>query len=206
MRVLIVTEIRLYRDGVSDALRQLPDVDVVVSAATGPAAVLAAKRAACNVALLDMALKGSGAVIAALLAANPDVKVVALGIVEDSPEIVACAEAGVGGYVTREASLAEVGEALRSAVRGEAPVPGRVAAGLLKHIAMNASARRRFDQPAVPLTPREREIAQMMQSGMTNRQIARLLELQLSTVKNHVHNVLTKFGVESRADVQPIRV
>ena len=185
-------------------MRHLPDVESVASAATACAAVLAAKRAACDVILLDMALEDGSALVAALISANPDVKVVALGVAEDGPEVIACAEAGVAGYITRDASLVEVGEALRTTARGEAPVPGRVAAGLLRHIAMNASARSRFLTAGSPLTPREREIAQLMHSGLTNRQIARSLNLQLSTVKNHVHNVLSKFGVDSRVDVQPV--
>lgn len=200
MKVLVVTEIRLYRDGVAEALRRLDDVELVVTAATGPGAVLAARRADCDVALLDMAVAGSTQIAASLLTARPRLKVVALGVPEDGPEVVACAEAGICGYVSREASLSELADALRIAIRGEAPVSGKVAAGLLRHIAFHA----RMQQTRVvsrQLTPREREVLQLVQSGMTNRQIARALDLQLSTVKNHVHSVLTKFGVTRRADV-----
>jgi DNA-binding NarL/FixJ family response regulator len=198
--VLCVTEIRLYRDGVAEALRRLDGVETAVTAATGAAAVLTARRSECDVVLLDMALSDSTSVVEALLAARPGVKVVALGVPDDGPEIVACAEAGVSGYVSREASLAELAEALRSALRGEAPVPGRVAAGLLRHIAGQARTRRPGGA-ALHLTPRERDVLTLMENGMTNRQIARALDLQVSTVKNHVHNVLTKYGVAGRADV-----
>lgn len=200
MKVLVVTEIRLYRDGVAEALRRLDDVELVVTAATGVAAVLTARRAECDVVLLDMAVSDSTQTVASLLTARSGLKVVALGVPEDGPEVVACAEAGICGYVSRDASLAELGDALRSAARGEAPVSGKVAAGLLRHIAFHA----RMAHTTVnghQLTPREREVLQLVQSGMTNRQIARALDLQLSTVKNHVHNVLTKFGVTRRAEV-----
>ncbi|MDT0550468.1 response regulator transcription factor, partial [Streptomyces lonegramiae] len=149
---------------------------------------------------LDMALADSKQTVTTLLTARPGLKVMALGGPEDGPVVVACAEAGISGYVSREASLIEHGTALRSAVRGEATVSGKVAAGLLRHIAFHA----RVQQTTViahQLTPREREILQLLKSGMTNRQIARALDLQLSTVKNHVHSVLTKFGVARRADV-----
>lgn len=200
MRVLVVTEIRLYRDGVAEALRRQDDVELVVTAASGAAAVLAARRAECDVALLDMTLADSTSTVASLLTVRSHLKVVALGVPEDSPQVVACAQAGISGYVSREASLAELGDVLRRTVRGEASVSGKVAAGLLRHIALHARAQKTGDV-AHRLTPREREILQLLYSGMTNRQIARALDLQLSTVKNHVHNVLTKSGVSRRAEV-----
>ncbi len=200
MKVLVVTEIRLYRDGVAEALRRLDDVELVVTAATGPAAVLTARRAECDVVLLDMAVADSTQIVASLLTARPALKVVALGVPEDGPEVVACAEAGICGYVSRDASLLELADALRIAIRGEAPVSGKVAAGLLRHIAFHARMQN-TRAIARQLTPREREVLQLVQSGMTNSQIARALDLQLSTVKNHVHNVLTKFGVARRAEV-----
>ena len=200
MRVLVVTAIRLYRDGVADALRPLPDVEAAVTAATGAAAVVCARTGECDVVLMDMALAESTQTVQALLAARPNLKVVALGVPEDGPEVVACAEAGISAYVAREASLEELGEVLRAALRGEAPCSGKVVAGLLRHIALQARGRRDGHAPA-QLTPREREVLTLLESGMTNKQIARALDLQLSTVKNHVHNVLTKFGVAGRGEV-----
>lgn len=200
MKVLVVTEIRLYRDGVAEALRRLDDVELTATAATGPTAVVAARRTECDVVLVDMALTDSTGTVQALLAARPQLKVVALGVPEDGPEVVAVAEAGVAGYVSREATIQDVGEALRGALRGEAALPGKVGAGLLRHIARQAQSRRSVDEPR-QLTPREREVLCLLETGLTNKEIARALDLQLSTVKNHVHNVLAKYGAAGRADV-----
>lgn len=200
MKVLVVTEIRLYRDGVAEALRRLDDVELAATAATGPAAVVAARRTECDVVLVDMALTDSTGTVQALLAARPQLKVVALGVPEDGPEVVAVAEAGIAGYVSREATIEDVGEAMRGVLRGEAALSGRVAAGLLRHIARQAQSRRSVEEPR-QLTPREREVLCLIESGLTNKEIARALDLQLSTVKNHVHNVLAKYGAAGRADV-----
>jgi two-component system nitrate/nitrite response regulator NarL len=200
VKVLVVTEIRLYRDGVAEALRRLDDVELAATAATGPAAVVAARRTECDVVLVDMALTDSTGTVQALLTARPQLKVVALGVPEDGPEVVAVAEAGIAGYVSREATIQEVGEALRGALRGEAALSGKVAAGLLRHIARQAQSRRSVEVP-LQLTPREREVLCLLESGLTNKEIARSLDLQLSTVKNHVHNVLSKYGAAGRADV-----
>lgn len=200
MKVLVVTEIRLYRDGVAEGLRALSFVDGVASAPGGPPAVMAARHSGCDVVLLDVALASRTQTIRALFAARPDVKIVALGVDDDSPEVVTFAEAGICGYVSREGTLADVESALRAAVRGEAACSARVAARLLQHIALQARARGFDDRPA-RLTPREREVLRLVENGMTNKEIARALDLQLSTVKNHVHNVLAKYGVSARAQV-----
>lgn len=200
VKVLVVTEIRLYREGVAEALNRLDDVEQAATAAGGASAVLVARRAECDVVLMDMTLTDSTQVVQALLTARPAIKVVALGVPEDSPAVVTCAEAGISGYVSREASLGELADALRCALRGEAAVPGKVAAGLLRHIALQARNRRPGDVPH-QLTPRERDVLRLLESGMTNRQIARALDLQISTVKNHVHNLLTKHGVTARTEV-----
>ena len=200
MRVLVVTEIRLYRDGVADALRRLGDVELVVTAATGHEAVVAARRSEVDVVLVDVSMTGCTETVQALTTARPTVKVVALGVLDDGPEVVAVAEAGIAGYVSREATVEEVGEALRSVMRGEAACSGRVAAGLLRHIALQARARPVTDA-AVQLTPRERDVARLLESGMANKEIARALDLRLSTVKNHVHNVLAKYGAHGRGEV-----
>lgn len=199
MKVLVVAEIRLYRDGVADALRKVPDVTVAATAGAGSAAVLAARRTECHVALLDMTLADSTTLVAALLAARPGLKVVALGVVEDGPDVVACAEAGVVGYVSRDATLEELCTALRSAMRGEVQCSAKVAARLIRHISLQASARRDFLGP-VALTSREREVLDLLGEGLSNRQIAGALDIQLSTVKNHVHNLLGKYGVATRSE------
>lgn len=200
MKVLVVTEIRLYRDGVAEALRRLEEVEEAVTAATGASAVVSARRSECDVALVDMALPDSAEAVRALLTARPSMKVIALGVPEDGPEVVAVAEAGVHGYVSRDATLEELLEALQGALSGEAFCSGRVAAGLLRHIAEQARSRGYGDVP-VQLTPRERDVLRLLQAGMTNKEIGRALDLRLSTVKNHVHNVLTKHGVTGRGQV-----
>ena len=200
MRVLVVTEIRLYRDGVADSLRRLPDVEAAISAANGAQAVLAARDGRCDVVLLDIALPESTLTARALVAARPLLKVVALGVADDGPELVACAEAGVCGYVSREASMSELVEALRSVLRGEASCSGKMAAGLIRHIARSAGAGPRA-APRRSLTRREHDVLELVESGLTNKEIARALDLELSTVKNHVHNLLAKFGVTDRGQM-----
>ena len=202
VKVLVVADIRLYREGVAEALRRLDGIDHVDTASTGPAAVTASRRCGCDVVLMDMSVENSTRVVHSMLTARSGMKVVALGVPEDGPEVVECAEAGIVGYVPRDASLDDLGDVLRTALRGEAWCSGKVAAGLLRHIAMQARTRR-AGRPAhqLQLTRREQDVLRLLESGLTNKEIARALDIKLSTVKNHVHNLLAKFGAHGRADM-----
>jgi len=200
VKVLVVTEIRLYRDGVAHALRQLGDVRQTSTAATGADAVVTARQDDCDVVLLDMSMPDSLATVKALVTARPGLKVVALGVLEDGPQVIACAAAGISGYISREATLEELGEALRRVLKGEAAVSGRVAAGLMRYIACHGPASYTVGVPH-QLTPRECDVLNLLEAGMTNKEIARALDLQLSTVKNHVHNLLAKSGVSGRGEI-----
>ena len=205
MRVLVVTEIRLYREGVADALCRLEDVEVALTADDAATAVVAARQGEVDVVLLDMTLPDTTRAARSLLAARPHVKVVALAAPDEEPAVIACAEAGIVGYVSREATLDDLAEALRCTMRGEAPCSTRVAAGLLHHIAHQARARGHATL-SVQLTPREREVLRLVESGLSNKQIAHALDLQLSTVKNHVHNILGKYGASGRFDLTRVAV
>ena len=200
MRILVVAEIRLYRDGVAEALQALPDVQDVCTAANGALAVAAAQRSQCDVVLLDMAIESPIHTAVALVTARPDVRVIALGVREESADVVACAESGVSGYVSRDASLDDLVEAFRGAMRGEVPCSGKVAAGLVRHIAMHARSHR-GPGGADQLTRRERDVLRLVEADMSNKEIARTLGIELSTVKNHVHRVLAKLGVSRRRDI-----
>lgn len=199
MRVLVVAEIRLYREGVALALSRLDDVRKTTTAADAAAAVVAARENDCDVALVDMSIADSVATARALLAARPSLRVVALGVIDDGPEIITCAQAGISGYVTRDATLEELAGALRCVLRGEAAVSARMAEGLIRQIAHDAA--HTAGPPRHPLTRRECEVLTLLEAGMTNKEIARALDLQLSTVKNHVHSLLAKSGAHGRSAV-----
>jgi two-component system, NarL family, nitrate/nitrite response regulator NarL len=109
------------------------------------------------------------------------------------------AEEGTAGYVPRDAGLADLEACVHSVARGEALYTPRMAAALLRRIAALA-AERRPQPPRAKLTLREREIAALMREGLSNKEIASVLSIEASTVKNHVHNILAKLDVHRRAE------
>lgn len=197
--VLIVAEIRLYREGLADMLRAEPGIELVGVAAGVDQAVRALHEQRPDVVLLDVAVSENAWLVRALVAAVPGTRVVALAVPEVEQDVLACAEAGVAGYVTREGSIEDVVAAVQAVARGEVLCSPRMAASLFQRVATLALER----SPAsieTRLTGRELEILDLIDQGLSNKEIARRLTIELSTVKNHVHNILDKLNVSRRAE------
>lgn len=195
--VLIVCEVRLYRDGLRRSLDQRPATAVVGTAATFAEAIAQVEGLCPEVVLLDMGMSGSTQLIAALLERAPLVKVVALGVAEEPQAVLECVEAGAAAYVTRDASLEDLAAALEAAGRGEVLCSPEIAGWLFRRVAALAGERPPQAEVAA-LTQREREILALIEQGLSNKEIARRLRVKLATVKNHVHNILDKLGVSGR--------
>lgn len=196
----VLVPVRLYRDGIKDALVRDPRFDVVGSASSLDRAVADLQSAdrLPDVALVDMRLPEGAAAARTLRARWPAIATIALAVNEADEEIVSWAEAGVAGLVSREATLAEVLNAVEAAARREALTSPVVTAALLRRVAAVAGERRAPVGPA--LTRRELEVVQLIGHGQSNKQIAGALSIELSTVKNHVHSILEKLCVRHRAD------
>jgi two-component system nitrate/nitrite response regulator NarL len=197
MRVLIVDDSSLYGELLAVALGREPWVAAVDTAIDGAAAVRRLQEFAPQIVLLNMATVESLGVLETLVDAVPQVPVIALTISEAEEEIIACAEAGVAGYLPRQGSFVDLVAVMRSVARGETLCSPRVAATLLRQVAVLVSERRSWAGPA-RLTAREREIVQLIEQGLSNKEIARQLTIELRTVKNHVHNILEKLQVHRR--------
>lgn len=152
-----------------------------------------------DIVFLDVSMPHGVRLAHELAKAASGTAVVATAVAETDGDIVACAEAGVAGFVTRNQSLAEAVRVLESVARGESACSPRTAAALLRRVTL-LSAQRVPPGPPNGLTPRESEIARLIARGRSNKEIARDLCIELSTVKNHVHHVLEKLGVRGRAE------
>jgi two-component system nitrate/nitrite response regulator NarL len=149
------------------------------------------------VALLEVGLPHGLNGARALRAALPEVQVLALAIDDTDESVVAWAEAGVAGFVTRDTSLDGLMGAVESVAQGGTSCSPRATAALLRRLASLAEVRRRVDRGG-QLTPREREIVALIDQGLSNKQIASELQIEIATVKNHVHSVLEKLQVQRR--------
>ncbi|OLB16175.1 MAG: hypothetical protein AUH07_01640 [Gemmatimonadetes bacterium 13_2_20CM_70_9] len=199
IRVAIVADTRLYREGLAQVLGRDAGLCVVATAARGDEALAALPDLQADVILVDMAMPESRGVVRVILERAPLSRVIALGVVEDEDDVLGCAEAGVAGYVAREASIDDLVTVIESVARGEAICSPRVAAGLLRRVAALAAGHG-GDLPRAQLTNREREIVRLIDNGLSNKEIARALGIEVATVKNHVHNILEKLQVHRRGE------
>jgi two-component system, NarL family, nitrate/nitrite response regulator NarL len=197
VRVLVVAGVRLYREGLAANLGAREELSVVGSAASGDTARELVASLKPDVIVLDMGLSAALNVVRAIRGDAPTVKIIAFAVEDLDFEVIACAEAGVSGYVPCEASIDDLVEAIKNLTRGEVYCPPRVAASLFQHVASLASVVR-HPSGNRSLTRREREVVALIDAGLSNKEIALRLHIEVSTVKNHVHNLLEKVQATSR--------
>jgi two-component system nitrate/nitrite response regulator NarL len=196
IRIVLVNQVLVYRAGVIALLEGLTHLNVVASTESVATAARLVHDDEVDVVLLDL---GGGNAEAAqmLLADAPEARVVVLAA-PDAPEaVIALAEAGVLGYVTRDQSAADLAPAIESVARDEMACPPWIATLLVRRVQALAADRPR---PPELLTPRESEILALVANGLSNREIASRLHIELTTVKNHVHKILATLGARTRAE------
>ncbi len=198
-RVLIVCGVRLYRDGLSQALCDRPELDVVGTASDYAGCLDHLGDSAPDVILWDTALDEMASIVQGLRQVSPDARVVALAVQELEKDVVACAEAGVSGYVSRDASVDDLVENVQAVVKGELHCSPRIAHCLLNLVGSLASEHREPD-PVDCLSRRELEVLDRIEAGSSNKEIARSLHIEVATVKNHVHSILEKLHVQRRGE------
>jgi len=191
IRVLIVDDHDMLREGLSTFLRAFPDMRLVGEATNGVEAVQRCRELAPDVVLMDLLMPEMDGVAAirAINAAPPRPAIIALSSFGEEQLVRAALEAGARSYLLKNVSAESLAEAIRLARAGIGSLSPEASAWL---------AGRR--EPAADLTPREREILRLLIDGDTNAEIALRLGLSLYTVKNHVRNLLGKLGVSSRTE------
>lgn len=197
IRLVIVSDILLYREGVAALLAREPGLAVLATAANGSSAVSAVVELVPDLVLLDMAMPECASTAVSLVDAAPGVRLVGLAAAEGQSHLMACAEAGIVGFVPREASLSDLVSVLGSVIVGQSPLPPGMASSLMRELAV-AAAQRRQGVVLQRLTLRERQVLGLIDQGYSNKEIARRLGIQISTVKNHVHSILDKLQLRRR--------
>jgi DNA-binding NarL/FixJ family response regulator len=198
IRVFVLSPMRIYREGLSHVLAQETAIRVVGMASDLEEAAPILRTAGVDVLLLDISID-PGLDGLRRVSGHDGLRVLAIGVLEREDQVVACAEAGIAGYVTHDDSVAELVGTIRDATRGEFRCPPHIAACLVRRLAV-VGAQARQPPPRPRLTLREHEIVRLIDQGLSNKEIARQLSIQLATVKNHVHNILEKLDVSRRAD------
>jgi DNA-binding NarL/FixJ family response regulator len=199
-RILIIDDCTLYRENLAAVFEMYGAADPGV-AWDSPSLVMALDGADPDIVLLNITTHDGISLIRAMKDIIPSVRVIVLGVSDDiESDIVACAEAGVTGYHMRTESLDDLLVLIRRVAAGESVCSPRVAAILAKRLSALAAQRRPPRAKELALTAREAQILTLLELGLSNRDIASQLCIAVHTVKNHLHSLLKKLGVSTRAD------
>ncbi len=197
IEVHVSSSTRLLRDGLALSLGQEVGMAVTSTAGSLHEALSQIADRPPHVAIVDVSISASVHVVRSISQTFNGVKVLAISLPESEGDVIACAEAGAAGYVPRDASLADLVTAIRSVARGEALCSPRIAAALLRRLAARSLV---GEGRMRRLTARELEIVELLDEGLSNKEIATRLSIEVATVKNHLHHVFEKLSVTGRAE------
>lgn len=197
IRVFVVSDVRFYREGLGQVLASTEYIGVLGSAGGTDEGLRLVAELEPDVVLLDTAMDDGVWMAQQLADTAPDAKIVALAVPQAEEDLIALVEAGVLGYVTREQSLDEVVAAIVSVVREETACSPMMRTLVVKRARALAAEFR--PGARAHLTGRQREILDLIAQGLSNKEIAHALNIERATVKNHVHSILEKLDVQTRA-------
>jgi two-component system nitrate/nitrite response regulator NarL len=200
----LIEDNRVVREGLTVLLRRMADVRIVHAGSSADLSPI--ERASPRVILLDVGLEnGDSLALAERIGQElPDSRVVVMDLLPAEEDIRDFIEAGVSGFVMKDASLDELVKTIRSVGEGSDVLPPTMTNSLFSQIAndvVNSRDRRSATSHDVGLTPREREVIDLISEGLSNKGIARHLHISVHTVKSHVRNVMEKLTLHTRLQV-----
>lgn len=194
VRVLIVDDHRIVRQGLRLLLGQDGDIEVVGEAANGQEGIIQAQRLKPDVILMDLMMPVMNGIeaIAQIRKDLPDTEVLALTSVLEEVSVAKAVQAGAIGYILKDTESQELNQAIKAAAAGQIQLSARAIASLMQRM-------REPEPPAArELSKRELEVISLLAQGQSNKEIAHTLNVSETTVKSHVSNLLAKLGVQSR--------
>jgi DNA-binding NarL/FixJ family response regulator len=200
IRVLVVDDHAIMRDGLRAVLGFHEDLEVVGEAQDGEEAIAQAKALSPDVVLMDIAMPGLNGIAAtrAIKAECPSTRVLILSQHEDRQYLMPVLDAGASGYVLKRAPGADLVAAVRTVYQGKSYLYPSLASTVMRELRETAGWESRQE---VALTPRETEILKLVARGLTNPEIAERLVLSLKTVDWHRTNLMAKIGAHSAVEL-----
>lgn len=205
IKVLLIEDNRLLREGIAAMLDAHEDFEVIAVAENGDAIrQLKESDRSLDVVLLDLGLEKANSLelMTFLRSEMPQTHVIAMDILPEQVDIVEFVEAGGSGLILKSASFEEYVDTIQAVARGEKVLPAVLTASLFTQIVESAlKSGKGIPDSAIQLTAREKQIVDLIARGMSNKEIAAHLHIATHTVKSHVHNILEKLTLSSRLQI-----
>lgn len=205
IRILLIEDNRLLRDGIVEMIKKQPDMQVVASVGNGENIISMMKNHKPKIVLLDLGLRNQNSlrVVKQIVNSNSETKIIVMDLVPLQADILDFVQAGVDGFILKDANVSEFFNTIRLVNEGLQVLPPHLTGSLFSQIvehAINVSKPSAIED-SVRMTKRERQVIELIADGSTNKEIAEKLHLSVYTVKSHVHNILEKLALNTRLQI-----
>jgi DNA-binding NarL/FixJ family response regulator len=205
IRLLIIEDNRLLREGLAVMLRKQPDMSVVETAGNGENILEILQKFKPDILLLDLGLRSRSSLNLVKLVKKKfsAVKVIVMDLIPMQADVFQFVQAGVSGFILKDATVNDFLKTIRSVAKGVQILPDNLTGSLFSQIVENAvdGSKPSALIDSVRMTKREKQVIELIADGCTNKEIAQELHLSTYTVKSHVHNILEKLALSTRVQI-----
>jgi len=204
IRILLIEDNRLLREGIEDMLNEQMDIKAMASTGNGDA-FEKAKKLKPHVVLLDLGLRNQNSlrVVEQIKRKFPGTEIVVMDLIPVQSDVVEFVKAGVSGFILKDATLDDFLQTIRAVAKGSKVIPPPLTDSLFSHIVEHAVQAGNVDRliESVRMTRREQDVINLIALGHSNKEIAVDLSIAVHTVKSHVHNILEKLALHTRLEL-----
>jgi DNA-binding NarL/FixJ family response regulator len=193
------------RDGIAAILKKQPDMHVVATVGNGENILLMLEKVKPGIILLDLGLRNQNSLQIVKLTKQdfPETKIIAMDLIALQADVFEFVQAGVSGFILKDASIADFLKTIRSVYKGAQVLPSNLTGSLFSQIVENAinGSKPSVIVESTRLTKREKQVMALIADGSANKEIALKLHLSTYTIKSHVHNILEKLALHTRMQI-----
>ena len=205
IKILLIEDNRLLRDGIAAMLKKQTDMHVVATVSDGENILLMISKLKPNIVLLDLGLRNRNSLQLVKLIKKDfeETRIIVMDLIPLQADVFEFVQTGVSGFILKDANVSEFLKTIRSVYQGKKVLPPNLTGSLFSQIVENAvnGAKPSAINESVRMTKREKQVIQLIADGNTNKQIAQKLHLSPYTVKSHVHNILEKLALSTRLQI-----
>ncbi|MGA9363463.1 MAG: response regulator transcription factor [Bacteroidota bacterium] len=204
IRIFLVDDNRILRDGIAAMMNAQADMKVVAASGGSGDTLLQVGNVRPQVILIDLGLRNQNGlrVVGSVRKKYPEVKVIGMGLIPTQEDIVEFVQAGASGFILKDATMKDLLGTIRSVAAGAKILPPPLTGSLFSHVIEQALKKGKGKlTEAVRMTKREREVIALIAEGLSNKEIAQRLSIATYTVKSHVHNIMEKLALHTRLQI-----
>ncbi len=205
IQILLIEDNRLLRDGIESMLKKQPDMYVVATVSNGENILKTMEKHKPDIVLLDLGLRNQNSLQVVKLTKQhfQETKIIVMDIIPLQADVFEFVQAGVSGFILKDANISEFYKTIRSVYQGAQVLPPHLTGSLFSQIVEHVinGSKPSVIVESVRMTKRERQVIELIADGSTNKEIAQTLHLLTYTVKSHVHNILEKLALNTRVQI-----